>query len=87
MIINTVLESLYTSTETGLWSLYGVIRKWFSSLDFRTKILVFLISWLVVNTWLLNIAWKKYGEKLNELSTKNRMKTGNLIVCITQGRI
>ena len=98
MIIGTVPESesahteplqtnLYISTETVLWSLYGVIENWFSSLDFRTKLLVLLISWLVVNTWLIHIAWKKYGGKLNELNSKHPMKEGSLIVSITQGRI
>ena len=46
--------------------LFEVGRVWDSWLDFRLKLLIILLAWLVVNIGLIRVAWRVYGTKVTE---------------------
>ena len=58
--------------------LFEVGRVWDSWLDFRLKLLVILLAWLVVNIGLIRVAWRVYGTKVTE-------NFGNEGICCNHG--
>ena len=51
--------------DESLWHFIG--QSWSSRLDFRLKLLIVLLIWLVCSVIFLRFSWKIYGPKLDTL--------------------
>ena len=60
------LQEEDTWLSIAKYLLFELGRLWDSWLDFRLKLLVILLAWLVVNIGLIRVAWRVYGTKVTE---------------------
>lgn len=76
--INVYTTSAYVYNHLSKFLL--VIEQYFASaVDFRAKLLLFLIIWLFFNVILIRITWSHYGDSLSEMF----LRTGEFRLFIT----